>query len=102
MSNYAPVAIAGGCVLDVSNPANLGGSGSVFIHSGALTIDGSEIYADNYGAGPGGEIALDRRQPDPADQRRLRSGRWPRCAGSGTGIVISTGPTGAIAIDTSR
>jgi filamentous hemagglutinin family protein len=49
---FAPVAISGGAKLDAS------GGGSVFIHAGALTIDASEISADNPGAGAGGQISL--------------------------------------------
>src|SRR5207237_2457031 len=51
VSNFGPVDIKGGSKLDVSDPTTLGSGGSVFIRSGALTIDASEINADNYGSG---------------------------------------------------
>jgi filamentous hemagglutinin family protein len=58
VSSFGPVGITGGSRLNVSDPANLGSGGSVFIRSGALTIDTSEINADNYGSGSGGMLAL--------------------------------------------
>ena len=52
--SYGPVRITQGALLDVSS------GGSVFIRAGTLTLDASEIDADNSGTGPrpGGEIAL--------------------------------------------
>ena len=58
VTNFGPVNITGGSTLDVSNPSGLGASGSVFIRSGALTIDASQITANNHGAGTGGPIAI--------------------------------------------
>jgi filamentous hemagglutinin family protein len=57
-AGFGPVDIKGGSKLNVSDPSGLGSGGSVFIRSGALTINASEINADNYRAGPGGQIAL--------------------------------------------
>lgn len=58
VTSFGPVDIKGGSKLDVSNLSGLGSGGSVFIRSGALTIDASEINGDNYGPGPGGVLSL--------------------------------------------
>ena len=58
VTSFGPVNIKGGSTLDVSDPNNLGSGGSVFIRSGALTIDASEINADNYGSGSGGRALV--------------------------------------------
>ena len=68
VTSFGPVAISGGSTLDVSDPTNLGSGGSVFIRSGALTIDASEIDADNYGSGSGGTLALRGDSQGRADQ----------------------------------
>jgi filamentous hemagglutinin family protein len=57
-TSFGPVDIKGGSKLDVSNPSGLGSGGSVFIRSGALTVDASEINGDNYGPGRGGVLSL--------------------------------------------
>ena len=54
VTNFGRVTITGGSRFDVSNPSGLGNGGSVFIDSGTLTLDASEINADNYGSGSGG------------------------------------------------
>jgi filamentous hemagglutinin family protein len=58
VTKFDPVAVKGGSTLNVSDSVNLGSGGSVFIRSGALTIEASEINADNYGAGSGGVLRL--------------------------------------------
>src|SRR5437899_7312169 len=58
VTSFGPVGIKGGSTLDVSDPKNLGSGGSVFIRAGALTINSSEINADNYGSGAGGMLSL--------------------------------------------
>ena len=58
VTSFGSVGISGGAKLDVSNPSGLGSGGSVFIRSGMLSIDASEINADNYGAEPGGQVLL--------------------------------------------
>ncbi len=60
VTNFGPVDIKGGSKLDVGNPGSLGAGGSVFVHAGALTIDASEVSADNYGSEPGGGARLAR------------------------------------------
>jgi hypothetical protein len=58
VTSFGAVAIAGGSVLAVANRGVFGNGGSVFIRSGALTIDASTIAADNFGSGPGGQLVL--------------------------------------------
>ena len=62
VTNFGPVSITNSStnssMLNVSDPTGLGSGGSVFIRSGTLIIKASEINADNYGPGTGGEIAL--------------------------------------------
>jgi hypothetical protein len=100
VGNFGSVAVTGGSKLDVGNPGVLGAGGSVFIHAGALTIDASEIGADNYGSGPGGVIAL-RGETQVA----LSNGTLVHAAalgsGGGAGISIATAPAGAISADAS-
>ncbi len=79
VTSFGPVGIAGGSTLDVSNKSNPAGGGSVFIRSGALTIDASQINADNYGSGPGRPNRAARRQPDDSAQ----FSQCPRHRGSG-------------------
>ncbi len=97
---FGAVGIAGGSALDVDNQKARGPGGSVFIRAGRLTIAGSEIDADNFGAGSGGQIALrgDRRiaLEKGADVHAFAAGR-----GAGAGIDLSTGPDGGFAADAS-
>ena len=58
VASFGSVDIEDGSTLDAGNPNRLGPGGSVFIHAGALTINASEIGADNYGSGAGGVIML--------------------------------------------
>jgi filamentous hemagglutinin family protein len=58
VTNFGPVAITGGARLAVIDPKGLRGGASVFIRAGTLTIDASDIDADNYGPGAGGRVAL--------------------------------------------
>jgi len=100
VTNFGPVDIKGGSKLDVGNPSSLGAGGSVFVHAGALTIDASEISADNYGSGPGGVLAL-RGENLVA----LTNGAFVHAAalgsGSGAGVVVSTAASGSISADAS-
>ena len=77
---FGAVGIAGGSALDVDNQKARGPGGSVLIRAGRLTIAGSEIDADNFGAGSGGQIALrgDRRI---ALEKRRRCARLRRRPG---------------------
>jgi filamentous hemagglutinin family protein len=58
VTRFGPVDLKTGSKLDVSNPSGLGSGGSVFIRSGALTIDAGEINADNYSSGASGQLVL--------------------------------------------
>jgi filamentous hemagglutinin family protein len=58
VTTFGPVSISGNSTLDVSNPNGVGSGGSVFIRSGALTIEASTINADNYGSGTGGGVTI--------------------------------------------
>jgi hypothetical protein len=96
VSSFGPVDIKSGSHL---NRADLGG-GSVFIRSGALTIDASEINADNSGSGPGGQLML---QADTQITVSSRSNIHALAQASGVGadIHIRTAPGGSIALDSS-
>lgn len=99
VGNFGSVDIKGGSKLDVGNPGVPGTGGSVFIHAGALTIDASEIGADNYGSGSGGVIALRGES-----QVVLTGSSYLHALtgnGSGAGILISTAPSGTVAADNS-
>src|SRR5271167_3512648 len=100
VTNFGPVGISGGSTLNVSNPSGLGSGGSVFIRSGALTINASEINADNYGSGSGGMLVL---RGD--SQVALSNGAYVHVvalgSGSGAGVIISTAPSGFISADAS-
>ncbi len=99
VSSFGSVDIKSGSTLNVSNPSGLGAGGSVFIRSGALTIDASEINADNYGSAPGGQIMLRGE-----DQVSLTDGTTVHAltlSGAGAGVAISTAPTGVVSADAS-
>ncbi len=100
MTSFGPVGLTGGATLDVSNKSNPGAGGSVFIRSGALTIAGSQIDADNYGPGAGGQIVLRGDSQvalgNAADIYAIAYG-----SGSGAGIAISTAPSGVVSADNS-
>ena len=100
VGKFGPVDIKGGSKLDVSNPGGLGGGGSVFIHAGALTINASEISADNYGSGAGGQLVLRGES-----QVSLSNGAYVHAvalgSGSGAGVTISTAASGIISADAS-
>jgi filamentous hemagglutinin family protein len=100
VGNFGPVDLKGGSKLDVGNPGLVGAGGSVFIHAGSLTIDASEIGADNYGSGPGGVIAL-RGETQVALSRGTSVHAAALGSGSGAGISVSTAPPGTISADAS-
>jgi filamentous hemagglutinin family protein len=88
--SFGPVTITGGAKLDVSNPSGLGSGASVFIHSGALTISASEINADNYGLGSGGQLVLrGEEQVTLSNSTVVHTNSVG--AGAGTPIVIAAG-----------
>jgi hypothetical protein len=100
VTSFGPVDLKGGSKLDVSNSGVPGSGGSVFIRSGALTINASEINADNYGSGSGGTLTL-----HGDSQIALSNGAFvhaiARGTGSGAGVVISTAPAGSVSADAS-
>ena len=95
VGNFGSVDIKGGSKLDVGNPGVLGTGGSVFIHAGALTIDASEIGADNYGSGSGGVIAL-RGETQIVLSNGSSVHAFALGSGSGAGISLLTARPGAI------
>ena len=97
VTNFGRVTITGGSRFDVSNPSGLGNGGSVFIHSGTLTLDASEINADNYGSGPGGELVLHGdSQVTLSNSAKVHAMTYG--SGSGAGVVISTSPSGQLTL----
>jgi hypothetical protein len=70
----------------------------VFIRSGALTINASEINADNYGSGPGGTLAL-RGDNQIALSNGTSVHAMTPGTGSGAAVIISTAPSGVISAD---
>jgi filamentous hemagglutinin family protein len=100
VTSFGPVGLSGNSKLDVSNPNGLGSGGSVFIHSGALTISASEINADNYGSGSGGTIAL-RGDGQVALTNSANVHAVAYGSGSGAGLTIATAPGGLIQVDAS-
>jgi filamentous hemagglutinin family protein len=97
VGNFGSVDIKVGSKLDVGNPGVLGAGGSVFIHAGALTIDASEIGADNYGSGSGGVIAL--RGETQVALSNSTSVHAAALGSGGAGIFVSTAPSGTISAD---
>jgi filamentous hemagglutinin family protein len=100
VTSFGPVAIGPASILDVSNRVNLGSGGSVFIRSGALTIDSSNIDVDNFGSGPGGQLVL------RGDNRVTLSNTTvvqsvARSSGNGGRVIISTAPAGVISAEAS-
>ena len=95
VASFGSVDIEDGSTLDAGNPNRLGPGGSVFIHAGALTINASEIGADNYGSGAGGVIML-RGETAIALSNGTSVHSAALGSGSGAGIFISTAPSGSI------
>ncbi len=98
VTNFGPVDIKGSSTLDVSDPQNLGSGGSVFIRAGALTIDASEINADNYGSGAGGMLSL---RGD--NQITLSNSAYAHAvamgSGNGADVLLSTTSSGLVSVD---
>jgi filamentous hemagglutinin family protein len=100
VSKFDHVDIKGGSKLDVSDAKNLASGGSVYIRSGALTIDASEINVDNYGSGAGGQLVLQ------ADSKITLSNKanahaLAQASGGGADIILRSSPDGAISVDNS-
>src|SRR5271166_2622635 len=98
VTSFGPVAVKGGSTLDVSDSKNLRSGGSVFIRAGALTVDASEINADNYGSGSGGVLSL---RGD--SQITLSNGANVHAvamgSGNGADVLLSTATSGVILAD---
>jgi filamentous hemagglutinin family protein len=100
VTSFGPVDIKGGTTLDVSDSKNLGSGGSVFIRAGALTIEASEINADNYGSGPRGQLALQAdSQITLSNNAKVHA--IAQASGPGGDIVIRTSPGGSVSVDSS-
>jgi filamentous hemagglutinin family protein len=98
VTSFGPVNITGNSTLDISDAKNLGSGGSVFVRGGALTIDASEINADNYGAGPGGVLSLrGDNQITLSNGANVHSGAMG--SGSGADVLLSTASSGIILMD---
>jgi large exoprotein involved in heme utilization and adhesion len=98
VTSLGTVAVTGGSTLNVSDPVNLGSGGSVFIRSGTLIIDATEINADNYGSGTGGLLLL-RGDNQLALSNEAFVHALVLGTGNGASIVISTAPSGVITTD---
>jgi filamentous hemagglutinin family protein len=97
-ATLGPINITGGAVLDASNPLSLGSGGNIFIRAGALTIDASELNADNDGTGPGGKMVLGgESQLTLSDGAYVHS--FAQSSGSGGTIALLSGPAGAISLN---
>jgi filamentous hemagglutinin family protein len=98
VTSFGPVAVTGGSTLDVSDPTNLGSGGSVFIRAGSLSIDASEVNADNYGSGSGAVLSL---RGD--NQITLSNGANVHAvamgSGNGADVLLSTATSGVILAD---
>ncbi len=98
VTSFGNVAITQGTLLDVSDPTNRGSGGSVLIRASALTVDASEIDADNFGAGNGGRIVL-----HGDDQVTVTDGAYVHAmamaSGQGAGITMRTASGGSVTID---
>jgi filamentous hemagglutinin family protein len=100
VTSFGPVAVTGGSTLNVSDPVNLGSGGSVFIRSGALTIDASEINADNYGSGQGGTLFLrGDAQLALSDSAYVHS--LAQASGSGAAVILHSATGGTLTADNS-
>jgi filamentous hemagglutinin family protein len=100
VSNFGSVDIMGRSKLRVSDPRGLRSGGSVFIRSGALTIDASKINADNYGLGPGGQLIL-QADSKIALTNKTKIHALARAGGSGGNIILQASPGGTISLDNS-
>jgi filamentous hemagglutinin family protein len=100
VSSFGPVAVTSGSTLNVSDPVNLSSGGSVFIRSGALSIDASEINADNYGSGQGGTLFLrGDGQLALSDSAYVHS--FAQASGSGAAVILRSATGGTLSAENS-
>jgi filamentous hemagglutinin family protein len=100
VSKFGPVAINGRSKFNVSDPKDLGSGGSVFVRSGTLAIDASEINADNYGGGPGGQLML-QADSKVVLSNKAKAHALARASGTSGDIDLRTSQTGVISLDNS-
>ena len=98
---HGPISLTGGSTLDVSDPANHGTGGGIFLYGSALTVAASQINADNYGTGQNSRILLS------GDSQVVLSGNanvqsFAHGSGPGATISIETTPVGAVSLDNSK
>jgi filamentous hemagglutinin family protein len=95
VTSFAPVSLTQGATINVSNGNGVGGSGSVFVNAGALTLDAAKINGLNFGPNAGGPIAIN------ADSISLANGasiaNLAFAAGNAGPIAISS--NGAVSLD---
>ena len=70
----------------------------MFIHSGALTIDASEINGDNYGPGAGGVLSL-RGDNQITLSNSANVHAVAMRSGNGGDVMLSTASSGVILVD---
>jgi filamentous hemagglutinin family protein len=98
VTSFGPISIGGGSILEVDDQLRKGSGGSVFIRSGELTIDASEINADHYGFGPSGQLVLrGDNHVSLTNAAIVHSVAFG--AGNGAAIAVTTGLSGVISAD---
>jgi hypothetical protein len=104
VTSFGPVSVGSNSKLDLSNPGGVGSGGSVFIRSGALTIDTSQINADNYGAGAGGSVvvSVNGQLLIEGESTANYSGISSQSHGGGTGGNISVSAGALTIVDASQ
>jgi filamentous hemagglutinin family protein len=100
VTSFDRVDVNGGSTLSASAPAGPGSGGSVFIRSGALTIDASTVAANNAGSGPGGQLVL-RGDNQITLSNNAMVQAVTQGSGSGAEVTISTAPSGIVVVDAS-
>src|SRR5207253_7350458 len=106
VTSFGQVDVNGRSTLSASTPPGPASGGSVFIRSGALTIDASTVAANNSGSGPGGQLVLrgDNQitlSNGAAVQGAAAVQAFTQGSGSGAGVTISTAPSGIVVVDAS-
>jgi filamentous hemagglutinin family protein len=89
VTSFGPVDITTGSLLSVSNRTNLGTGGSVFIRSGALTVDASQINADNFGLSRGGQLTI-QVDGDIVLSNGATASATSFGGGSGASVIVSS------------
>ena len=87
-------------LLNVSDPKGLGSGGGVFVRAGNLTVDNSEINADNYGTGGGGAVLL-RGDSDLTLSDGANVHAMAMSSGVGASITLQSAAGGTLLVDNS-